>query len=143
MCTNSLRSQRGVNGSNVSHTCSPLPTELTAQISGDNSTGFVEKFNTLGILGCMVAEAMCTINGRVQGVGFRAYAEGEAKTCGVVGWIRNCEDGTVQTLIQGTPDQVKYFIEVLHEGSVLATVTDVAVQWRSPEKLFSDFVVKY
>lgn len=91
----------------------------------------------------MTTEAHCIITGRVQQVGFRAYAESEAKTCGVTGWIQNQEDGTVQVLIQGTPENVKYFIEVLHEGSVLARVEDVATMWRSPQQLFTDFVVKY
>lgn len=91
----------------------------------------------------MFSEAMCIISGKVQGVGFRDYAQVEAKNCGVVGWIRNRDNGTVQACIQGFPDSVKYFIEVLHEGSVLAEVTDVAVEWRSPQQLFTDFVVKY
>lgn len=91
----------------------------------------------------MVSEAFCKITGKVQRVGFRAYAEGEAKVCGVTGWIENQADGTVHTVVQGTPDSIKYFIEVLHEGSVLAEVTDVGVEWCSPQQLFTDFVVKY
>jgi len=91
----------------------------------------------------MKSEALCVIVGNVQQVGFRAYAESEAKACGVTGWIANKEDGTVEALVQGSPEQVKFFIEVLHEGSVLANVTNVAVEWRSPQQLFTDFVVKY
>ncbi len=91
----------------------------------------------------MVSEAYCEITGRVQAVGFRAYAEHEAKQCGVTGWVRNTPDGRVEVVVQGIPDDVKYFIEVLHEGSVLAVVENVSVEWRSPQQLFSDFVVKY
>ena len=92
--------------------------------------------------GTMV-EALCVIKGKVQRVGFRAYAESEAKDGGVTGWIENRPDGTVAVLVQGMPDAVRYFIEVLHEGSVLAEVSEVAVEWRSPQQLFDDFVVKY
>jgi len=91
----------------------------------------------------MFTEAICIVTGNVQRVGYRDYAQSEAKKCEVTGWIKNQEDGTVKVLIQGTPDAVKYFIEVLHEGSVLAEVTEVAVEWRSPQQLFTDFVVKY
>ncbi len=91
----------------------------------------------------MFTEAICIVTGNVQKVGYRDYAQSEAKECEVMGWIKNKKDGTVEVLVQGTPDAVKYFIEVLHEGSVLAEVTEVAVEWRSPQQLFTDFVVKY
>ena len=91
----------------------------------------------------MFTEAICIVKGSVQRVGYRDYAQSEAKECEVAGWIKNRKDGTVEVLIQGTPDAVKFFIEVLHEGSVLAEVTEVSVEWRSPQQLFSDFVVKY
>ena len=91
----------------------------------------------------MVSEAFCEISGKVQAVGFRAYAEHEAKQCGVTGWVRNTEDGRVEVLVQGIPEHIKYFIEVLNEGSVLAVVENISVDWRSPQQLFTDFVVKY
>lgn len=91
----------------------------------------------------MFTEAVCIVTGDVQKVGYRDYAQTEAKICAVTGWIKNQPDGTVHVLVQGVPDAVKYFIEVLHEGSVLAEVRDVSVEWRSPQQLFTDFVVKY
>lgn len=91
----------------------------------------------------MFTEAVCVVKGNVQRVGYRDYAQSEAKACGVTGWIKNRPDGTVYVLVQGTPENVKYFIEVLHEGSVLAKVIEVSVEWRSPQQLFTDFVVKY
>jgi len=91
----------------------------------------------------MFTEAICVVKGKVQKVGYRDYAQSEAKVYEVAGWIKNKNDGTGEVLVQGTPEAVKYFIEVLHEGSVLAEVTEVAVEWRSPQQLFTDFVVKY
>ncbi|XP_036603925.1 acylphosphatase-2 isoform X2 [Trichosurus vulpecula] len=44
--------------------------------------------------------------GRVQGVCFRMYTEGEAKKMGVVGWVKNTRKGTVTGQVQGPEDKV-------------------------------------
>lgn len=44
--------------------------------------------------------------GRVQGVGFRYTAASAARTCRVNGYVRNCADGTVELLAEGTVDSV-------------------------------------
>jgi acylphosphatase len=41
------------------------------------------------------------VTGRVQGVFFRAWAQDEAQTLGVTGWIRNCSDGSVEAQLEG------------------------------------------
>lgn len=90
-----------------------------------------------------VIEAICQVSGTVQGVGFRDFVVTEAKACTVFGWVKNEADGSVCVCAQGTPDAIKAFIEALHEGSVLASVTGVSVEWQTPEELFSDFHVIY
>lgn len=86
-------------------------------------------------------EIMCTVSGKVQGVGYRDFVDTYAKDKGLVGWIKNTPKGTVEVLVQGTPDQLKDCIEILHEGSILAKVEGVAVDWRTPKKLFDAFKV--
>ncbi|XP_047601735.1 acylphosphatase-2 isoform X6 [Lutra lutra] len=44
--------------------------------------------------------------GRVQGVCFRMYTEGEAKKIGVVGWVKNTSKGTVTGQVQGPEEKV-------------------------------------
>ncbi|KAF6101871.1 acylphosphatase 2 [Phyllostomus discolor] len=44
--------------------------------------------------------------GRVQGVCFRMYTEGEAKKIGVVGWVKNTNQGTVTGQVQGPEEKV-------------------------------------
>ena len=47
------------------------------------------------------------VSGRVQGVGFRFFAERAAKKAGVVGWVRNLPDGRVETVVEGSDDAVE------------------------------------
>ena len=54
--------------------------------------------------------------GRVQGVGFRYYAQYAADAAGVTGWVRNEYDGTVTMEIQGTPRQIDDVISALQRG---------------------------
>lgn len=81
------------------------------------------------------------VSGTVQRVGFRDFVQRVASEYTITGWVKNNEDGTVTVLGQGMPDSLKGFIEELHEGSVLAVVSGVAVEWRTPVKLYTDFSV--
>ena len=74
---------------------------------------------------------------------YRDFAQRKARALNIVGTVENLQDGTVEVVAQGTPDALKQFIAKLHEGSVLARVEDVAVEWRSPKAHFDDFNIKY
>jgi len=56
------------------------------------------------------------VTGRVQGVGFRAYAARLARACGVVGWVRNVPDGTVRAEATGTELALVSFAAGLRMG---------------------------
>ena len=88
-------------------------------------------------------EIFCKVSGRVQMVMYRDFVQRKAAALGVVGTIRNMPDGTVEVVAQGAPEALKQFIERLHEGSVLAKVEDVAVEWRSPSRFFDEFSIVY
>lgn len=63
--------------------------------------------------------------GRVQGVGFRAYAEREADRLGLAGWVRNEPDGTVVAHAEGPADAVDAFVRWCHDGPPWARVERV------------------
>lgn len=68
------------------------------------------------------------VTGRVQGVGFRDWTAREARQLGLVGWVRNEDDGSVAALIIGREDAVTTMIERLWKGPRLASVSDVKTQ---------------
>ena len=89
----------------------------------------------------MFSEIYCIVSGKVQRVGYRAFVESLARKHQLSGWVKNREDGCVEILFQGIPDELKHAIEGLHEGSVLAHVASVGVDWRTPREQFDDFKV--
>ncbi len=88
-------------------------------------------------------EIHCIVNGKVQNVSFRTYVQDSAVALNLVGWVKNCEDGSVELLAQGLPHKLKAMTEVLHEGSVLSKVEEVKADWHTPAQHFDDFVVIY
>ena len=89
----------------------------------------------------MSTEIHCVVKGKVQGVGYRDFVDGYASDLELTGWVENKGDGSVELILQGAPEALKECIEVLNEGSVLAEVEALTVDWRTPKKLFEDFRV--
>ena len=65
------------------------------------------------------------IRGRVQGVWYRAWTEGEARGLGLDGWVRNCADGSVEALFSGPEETVRQMIARCHRGPPVARVDEV------------------
>jgi acylphosphatase len=68
-----------------------------------------------------------TITGRVQGVGFRAFVEDEARTRGLGGWVRNRRDGSVEAVLSGDAAAVEAMLAACRHGPRAADVTEVRV----------------
>ena len=73
------------------------------------------------------------VTGRVQGVFYRAWAQGQARELGVSGWIRNCTDGSVEAHLGGEEDCVDRMIQRMRQGPSNAQVDDVEVEEAAPE----------
>jgi acylphosphatase len=69
-----------------------------------------------------------TVNGRVQGVFFRAEAQQEAGRLGITGWVRNETDGSVAGHFEGQPDAVDSMVAWCREGPRRARVDEVDVR---------------
>lgn len=65
------------------------------------------------------------IEGRVQGVWFRAWTADEARARGLGGWVRNRRDGTVEALFAGPQEKVEEMIRACRRGSPASRVASV------------------
>jgi acylphosphatase len=69
-----------------------------------------------------------TIRGRVQGVGYRAFVEHQARVHHLEGWVRNRSDGSVEALLAGAADVVSDVVRLCRRGPISARVDSVAEQ---------------
>ena len=75
----------------------------------------------------MVQRVRLRIRGRVQGVYYRAHARTAATRLGLRGWVRNCDNGAVEAVVEGPPATVEDFIAWCHQGSPTARVDRLEV----------------
>lgn len=68
------------------------------------------------------------VSGAVQGVGFRDAIRRRARELGVLGWVRNVDDGTVMVHAEGPPGATGALVSFLHKGPAGAAVADLAVE---------------
>jgi acylphosphatase len=71
--------------------------------------------------------ARLRIAGRVQGVGYRAWAIAAAARLRLRGWVRNRTDGTVEILAIGGEDAVAAMIEACRDGPFAARVGEIVI----------------
>ena len=67
------------------------------------------------------------IEGSVQGVGYRYWAERVATELGLTGWVRNRRDGSVEALFCGPAQDVAVILERCREGPRAAQVSAVEI----------------
>ncbi len=81
------------------------------------------------------------VEGRVQGVNFRAECAREARRHNLSGWVRNLPDGRVEAVFEGSEASVHRMVEWCRQGPTYAAVDDVRVTWVEPELADSGFRV--
>lgn len=77
------------------------------------------------------------IGGRVQGVGYRAWTQSEARRRGLSGTVRNRRDGSVEAVFSGAPASVEAVLEACRKGPPGARVDAVAISDVGPESVTS------
>lgn len=83
----------------------------------------------------------CVVNGRVQGVFFRAWTRNQARELGLAGWVRNLPSGQVEAMAQGADQTLADFLELLHEGPPLSRVDRVDSRFLEDEPPMTGFRV--
>ena len=82
------------------------------------------------------------ITGLVQGVGFRYYAQKQARILNLKGWVRNTVDGGVLAIAQGEKVAIDTFIDYLWVGPPLSRVKGITKVEMPLIKEYSDFEVR-
>jgi len=75
------------------------------------------------------------VQGRVQGVFYRAKTQKKAEALVLTGWVKNCDDGSVEIHAEGNKANLEELIEWCHRGPALAKVSNVDLSWLEPEGL--------
>jgi acylphosphatase len=90
----------------------------------------------------MIVARRYLIGGRVQGVGFRVFAEAQAVIEGLNGWVRNLPDGRVEILIEGDRESVDRAEAKLRRGPSGARVQQFDSEDVSPSHRATGFSIR-
>lgn len=82
------------------------------------------------------------VRGRVQGVGFRFFAQELAELEGVHGWVRNLPDGRVEMLVEGDREAVERIERRIRRGPPAARVDEVEAHEADPSGRATGFSVQ-
>ena len=83
------------------------------------------------------------IEGRVQGVGYRVFAQRRAAQLALRGYVMNLKDGRVRVRVEGSREAIEELARDLEKGPPLARVEAVSVSWRPSTGRFTSFDVRY
>lgn len=81
------------------------------------------------------------VSGRVQMVMFRDFTQRKASALGLVGEVKNCSDGTVCVVAEGTRPKLEKFLQKLHTGPLLSRVDSVDARWLPSTNTFKIFTL--
>jgi acylphosphatase len=90
----------------------------------------------------MIVARRFVIGGRVQGVGFRMFAQDAASIEGVHGYIRNLLDGRVEAFVEGDQESVDRVERALRRGPSAARVESVEVEPAAPTHRATGFHIR-
>ena len=82
------------------------------------------------------------VTGRVQGVFYRASTLEQAQQLGLVGWVANLSDGSVEINAEGREYALEELIAWCRQGPPASRVDDVEAVWSSPTRKFETFRIK-
>lgn len=89
------------------------------------------------------ARAHIVVFGRVQGVGFRAFAARTAMRLDLSGGVRNLDDGQVEMEVEGKKTVIEALIHELKTGPPAARVTKIETEWSAATGRYSHFSIWY
>lgn len=85
----------------------------------------------------------CIVRGDVQGVSYRAFVKETARGLGLVGFVRNRQDDTVEVVAEGEETPLREILQALKEKHPFARVESIDENWGEPTGEFTDFSIRY
>ena len=82
------------------------------------------------------------VHGRVQGVGYRAFAARSAQQFGLTGWVRNRYNGTVETVAEGDRSLIENYLRELKRGPGPSNVSQIVEEWSPATLEFKRFKIR-
>ncbi|HYK47248.1 MAG TPA: acylphosphatase [Parafilimonas sp.] len=83
------------------------------------------------------------VTGRVQGVFFRKATQEKAYELHVTGWVKNCDDDSVEIFAQGEQNNLNKFVEWCKQGPPRARVEDIQITDEENEDHVTRFSIVY
>ncbi len=83
------------------------------------------------------------IEGRVQGVFFRAFTRNLAAQLGLNGWVRNLYDSRVEALFEGSRELLDQAIQQCWKGPAGSSVRNIEVRWEESSAEYKGFEIRY
>ncbi|HEV8613957.1 MAG TPA: acylphosphatase [Methylomirabilota bacterium] len=83
------------------------------------------------------------VEGRVQGVGFRDYAQRRAAHLGLAGYVMNLKDGRVRARVEGPRADIEDLVRALEKGPPLSRIERVTVRWLPASGRYTGFDIRY
>jgi acylphosphatase len=83
-----------------------------------------------------------TVEGRVQGVGFRYFTQERAVFLGVTGWVRNRWNGTVELVAEGPKSDLEILLKAVQRGPRAGTTRNVKFDWMEGTEEFLTFQIR-
>jgi acylphosphatase len=80
--------------------------------------------------------------GRVQGVGFRYFAHEVARRLGLVGYVRNLQDGSVRAYAEGSRPALEEFLRQMERGPVGGLVREIQSHWGAATGEYARFSIE-
>jgi acylphosphatase len=82
------------------------------------------------------------VYGYVQGVGYRVFVQSEALRRGLLGYVRNCDDGTVEVVAEGDENQLQELLHSLQHGPTGASVQRVETEYSEATQEWDAFTIR-
>ena len=87
--------------------------------------------------------ASIVVSGMVQGVFFRHNTNKIANKLGLVGYVRNLDDGSLEVVAEGDDEKINELISFCRVGPSGARIDDIKIEFSKPTNEFKEFGIRY